>query len=82
MNIVPTFQCNILMAIARTEIMSPYLVLVTIIFTKIADEIKEFCTILVSFIPLKVCKAISMYEDLFELMHFSDQYVGQKKEEM
>ena len=30
----------------------------------------------------KVCKAISMYEDLFELMHFSDQYVGQKKEEV
>jgi len=30
----------------------------------------------------QVCKAISMYEDLFELLHFSDQYVGQKKEEM
>ena len=69
----------------RTEIIFicfPYLLFVTIIFTKIADEIKEFYTILVSFVPLKVCKAISMYEDLFELLHFSDQYVGQKKEEM
>ena len=30
----------------------------------------------------KVCKAIATYEDMFEMMHFSDQYVGQKKEEM
>eukprot|EP00794_Sanderia_malayensis_P003449 gene3449-3945_t len=30
----------------------------------------------------QVCKAITMYESCFESMHFSDQYVGQKKEEV